>query len=40
MAAQKKFLFERATQEFDTYFDYTFQEGPNINLLNITLIKS
>ena len=26
-------------QEFYTLFDYTFQEGPKINLLNINIIQ-
>ena len=28
------------SQEFDTLFDYTFQSGPKLNLLNINIPKS
>ena len=32
--------FERLMQEFDNLFDYNFQEGPKLDLLNITMIQS
>ena len=32
--------FERLTQEFDTLFDYTFQEGSKVKPLNINIIQS
>ena len=33
-------FFERLTQEFYTLFEYTFQEGSEIKLLNINIIQS
>ena len=32
--------FERMTKEFDTIFDYTFQEESKLKLFNITMIQS
>ena len=40
MATQHRICFERLTQEFDTLFDYSFQEGAKLKLLNITIIQS
>ena len=40
MATENRILFERLTQEFDTLFDFTFQEGSKLKLLNINTIKS
>ena len=31
--------FERLTQESDTIFEYTFQEGSKLKLLNINIIQ-
>ena len=33
-------FFERLMQEFDTLFDYNFQEVPKLNILNISIIQS
>ena len=33
-------FFERLAQEFDTTFDYTFQEGSKLKPLNINIIQS
>ena len=32
--------FELLTKQFDELFDYTFQEGLQLKLLNITIIQS
>ena len=40
LATDNIFWFERLTQEFDTLFDYTLQEGSELKLLNITIIQS
>ena len=40
VATQIRICFEILIQEFDTIFDYTFQEGPKLNLLNINIIQS
>ena len=40
METQNIIFFDRLTKEFDTLFDYTFQEGPKLKLLNVTIIKS
>ena len=40
MSTQNMICFERLTQEFDTLFDYTLQEGPKLNILNINIIQS
>ena len=39
MAKENIICFERITQEFYTLFDYTFQEGSKIKLLNINTIQ-
>ena len=39
-ATHNMIYFERPMQEFDTLFDYTFQEGPKLNLLHIKIIKN
>ena len=39
LETDNRFL-KRLTQEFDTLFDYTFQEGPKLNILNINIIQS
>ena len=33
-------LFERLNKYFDTLFDYTFQEGTKLKLLNTIIIQS
>ena len=35
MDTQHRVLFEILTQEFDTLYDYTFQEVAKLNLLNL-----
>ena len=40
MATHNRIFFEKLIQEYDTLFGYTPQEGPKINLLNITMIQS
>ena len=40
MATQNSILFEIMIQEFDTLFDYTFQERPKINHPNINIVQS
>ena len=40
MATQNMIFLERIMHEFDTLFDYIFQEGPNLNIININIIKS
>ena len=40
VATQIRICFEILIQEFDTIFDYTFQEGPKLNPLNIKIIQS
>ena len=40
MATENIICFEILTQEFDTLFDYTFQEGSKLKLLNINIIKN
>ena len=40
MATDNIIFFERLTQEFDTRFDYTFQEVSKLKLLNISIIQS
>ena len=39
METENMNCFEILTQEFDTIFDYTFQEGSKIKLLNINIIQ-
>ena len=39
MKIENGICFERLTQEFDTLFDYTFQEGLKLKLLNIHIIQ-
>ena len=39
MVTEHIICFEILTQEFDTLFDYTFQEGSKIKLLNINIIQ-
>ena len=39
MATDKIIFFQILTQEFDTLFDYTFQEVSNLKLLNINIIE-
>ena len=39
MATENIICFERLTQEFDTLFDYNFQEGSKLKLLNINIIQ-
>ena len=40
MATENMICFERLTKEFDTLFDYTFQEVSKLKLLNIKTIQS
>ena len=40
MSTENIICFERLTQEIDTLFDYTFQEGSKLKLLNINIIQS
>ena len=40
MATQNRMFLERLAQEFDTLFEYTFQDVPKLNLLNINIIQS
>ena len=39
METHTMIFFEGLMQEFDTIFYYTFQEGPNLNLLDINIIQ-
>ena len=40
MTEENRICFERLAQEFDTLFDYNFQEVQKLNLLNISIIQS
>ena len=40
MTTQNMIFFERLVKEFDTLFDYNFQEGPKLKLFNINIIQS
>ena len=40
METENRICFERPTQEFDTLFDYTLQEGSKLKILNINIIQS
>ena len=40
IATHNRILFEIWMQEFGDLFDYTFQEGPKLNILNIYMIQS
>ena len=40
MATQHMICFEILSQYFDNLFDYTFQEGDRVNLLNINIIQN
>ena len=40
MATKNITYFKILTQEFDTLFDYNFQEGSKLKLLNINTIQS
>ena len=40
LSTQNSIFFERLMQEFDTLFDYTFQEGKQLKSLNINIIQS
>ena len=37
MSTHNSIFFERPMQEFHTLFDYTFQEVPTLNLLNMNI---
>ena len=39
LATHNTIFFEILVQEFDTLFEYNFQEGPKLNLLNINIIQ-
>ena len=39
MATENIICFERITQQFDTIFDYTFQEVSKTKLINIIIIQ-
>ena len=39
MATKNITYFKILTQEFDTLFDYNFQEGSKRKILNINIIK-
>ena len=40
MATRDIICFKRLTKAFDTLFFYIYQQGPKLNLLNTTIIKS
>ena len=39
MAKNNRIFFEILTQEFDSLFEYNFQEGSKLKLLNIKIIQ-
>ena len=40
MAIENRIRLKTRTKKFETLFDYTFQEGQKLNLLNINIIQS